>query len=428
MISDILDFRRDPLGTVVEGMRRGTALVWYRFGPFRAVLANRSDDVEHVLVQNHENYVKGRNYEPLKLCLGEGLVTSEGALWRKQRRLVQPGFHHKSLAGFADTMGRATRDLLSRWAEGGITQVDIHQEMMRLTFRIVGLTLFSTDVEAEADRIGEALGFLLHWTNERAESFVRWPMWLPTPGNLRYARYQKIFDGLVFGIIRERKASEASRKGDLLDMLMATDMPEQQLRDEAITLAVAGHETTANALSWTFYLLSRHPDIERRLYEEVDRVLGGRNPTLAELAQLELTECVLKESMRLYPPVWAFERQSIGEDVIGGQPVRPGTFVMMVPYTLHRDPAYWDNPEGFDPDRFLPGREKDRPRFAYIPFGGGPRVCIGNAFALMEAKIILATVLSQHRLELVPGHRVVEDPSITLRPRYGVQVTLHPRR
>jgi cytochrome P450 len=427
MISDILDFRRDPLGMVLEGMRRSTALVWYRFGPFRAVMANRSEDIEHVLVKNHENYVKGRNYEPLKLTLGDGLVTSEGELWRSQRKLVQPAFHHRSLAGFADTMARASGDLLARWKIDSTVQTDIHQEMMRLTFRIVGLTLFSTDVEGAADRIGAALGFMLRWTDDRAGAFVRWPLWLPTPGNLAYRRHKKVFDDLIFGLIRERRSKDQKDVGDLLDMLMATDMPEQLVRDEALTLAVAGHETTANALSWTFYLLSKHPDIERRLFEEVRTVLGDRSPTLADLPQLEFTERVIKESMRLFPPVWGFERQAVAEDEIAGQRVGPSTFVMMIPYTLHRDPAYWDNPEGFDPDRFLPDREKERPRFAYIPFGGGPRVCIGNAFAMMEAKIILASIVAHHRLELVPGHRIVEDASITLRPKYGVQVALHPR-
>jgi cytochrome P450 len=252
-------------------------------------------------------------------------------------------------------------------------------------------------------------------------------MWMPTPGNLRYRKHRKVFDELIFGIIRERKDRGQKEQGDLLDMLLATDMEEHQVRDESITLAVAGHETTANALSWTFYLLSKHPDVERRLHEEVKSVLGDRVPTLADLPRLELTERVIKESMRLYPPVWAFERQAVGEDEIGGQRIGPGYFVMMVPYTLHRDPVYWENPEGFDPDRFLPEREKERPRFAYIPFGGGPRVCIGNAFAMMEAKIILATIVAHHRVELVPGHPIVLEPSITLRPTRGVQVALHAR-
>jgi cytochrome P450 len=427
MISDILEFKRDPLGAVIDGMRRGTALVRYRFGPFRAVLANRSEDIEHVLVKNHENYVKGRNYEPLKLTLGEGLVTSEGSLWREQRKLVQPAFHHRSLAGFADTMSRTTSELLLRWSAAKDGALDIHHEMMRLTFRIVGLTLFSSDVESEADRIGEAMRFLLDWTNRRTDSIIRWPLWLPTPGNMGFRRHRRVFDELIFGLIHERRRQPPREQGDLLDMLLATEMPDQLIRDEVLTLAVAGHETTANALSWTFYLLSRHPEVERRLHEEARDVLGDRPATLADLGKLELTERVIKESMRLYPPVWGFERQALREDTIAGEKIHPGTIVMMVPYTLHRDPSYWPNPEGFDPERFLADRDKQRPRFAYIPFGGGPRVCIGNAFAMMEAKIILAMIVARHRLELIPGHRVEPEPSITLRPRYGVQVSLHSR-
>lgn len=422
----IIEFRRDPLGMFIQGMRRATAVVPYRFGPFRAVLANRSEDVEHVLVKNHENYVKGRNYEPLKLTLGEGLVTSEGALWRKQRKLVQPAFHHRSLAGFVDVMGRATEDLLERWSSEEV--VDVHQEMMRLTFRIVGLTLFSTDVEDEADEIGDALGFLLGWTNERTEALVRVPLWIPTPGNVRFKRARDRFDALVYRIIRERRRRQ-EQKGDLLDMLLAAseEMSEQQMRDELITLAIAGHETTANALSWTFYLLSKHPEVERRVRHEVQRVLGDRAPSLSALASLEYTERVIQEAMRLHPPVWGFERQALAEDVIGGQPVHPGTFVMIVPYSIHRDPRYWPNPEGFDPDRFLPEAKEARPRFAYLPFGGGPRVCIGNAFAMMEAKIAVALVVRRMRLELIPGHPIVEEPSITLRPKHGVLAALTPR-
>jgi cytochrome P450 len=290
---------------------------------------------------------------------------------------------------------------------------------MRLTFRIVGLTLFSTDVEDAADEIGRALGYLLAWTNERSARLVQVPLWIPTPANVRFARAKKTFDDLIYAIIRERKAG--TPKGDLLDMLLAADaMPEQQLRDELITLAAAGHETTANALSWTFYLLSKHPDVERRVRAEVEEVLGDRPPSLDDLPKLAFTERVIEESMRLYPPVWALERQAVGEDIVGGERVRPGTIVMMSPYAMHRDPELWENPEGFDPDRFLPDAKKARPRYAYIPFGGGPRICIGNAFAMMEAKIVLALAVRKFRLELIPGQRVEMDPSITLRPKNGV--------
>jgi cytochrome P450 len=300
--------------------------------------------------------------------------------------------------------------------------------MMRLTFRVVGLTLFSTDVEGDADEIGDALAFLLAWTNDRTEALLRVPLWLPTPGNVRFRRARERFDTLVYRIIRERRR-QPEQKGDLLDMLLSAsgEMSQEQVRDELITLAGAGHETTANALSWTFYLLSKHPEVERRVQEEVREVLGDRPPALSDLAALEYTERVIMEAMRLHPPVWGFERQAVEEDVIGGQPVTPGTFVMIVPYSIHRDPRYWTNPEGFDPDRFLPEAREARPRFAYLPFGGGPRVCIGNAFAMMEAKIVLAMVVRQMRLELIPGHRIVEEPLITLRPKDGVLASVRSR-
>lgn len=427
-ISDALRIRSQPLTMFLEALRVPAATVFYRFGPFSAVLAKRSEDVEHVLVKNHENYVKGRNYEPLKLTLGNGLVTSEGELWKRQRKVVQPAFHQKSLRRFAEVMADATEAQLEELlrADG---PVDIHAQMMRLTFRIVGLTLFSTDVEDAVQPIGDALHFLLKWTNDRAESLFRPPLWMPTPGNIRFKRARRVFDELVYDIIKERRAG-GEPKGDLLDMLLAVaddGVSDEQLRDELITLAVAGHETTANALSWTFYLLSKHPDVARRVREEADAVIGDRPPTLADVAKLEYTERVVEESMRLYPPVWGFERQAVGEDQIGTERVRPGTSVMIVPYAMHRDFRYWSNPEGFDPDRFLPEAKKARPRFAYLPFGGGPRICIGNAFAMMEAKIIVALIARRARLSLVPGHDVELEPSITLRPKNGILVEVEAR-
>lgn len=427
-IADVIQLRSDPLALFLEAVREPAEIIRYRFGPYRAVLAKRSEHIEHVLVKNHDNYVKGQNYEPLKLTLGQGLVTSEGELWKRQRKLVQPAFHHRSLEGFATTMAKLTEATIDSWANID-SPIDLHTHMTRLTFDIVGRTLFSADVGREADALKDALHYLLDWTNRRSAALVRPPLWMPTPGNLRFLRARRAFDTLIYRLIRERRAA-ASASGDLLDMLLAAsddDASERLLRDELITLALAGHETTANALSWTFYLLAKHPDIERRVAEEAIRVLGDRAPTIEDVANLELTGRVVEESMRLFPPVWGFERQAIGEDRIGDERVTAGTAVMIVPYSMHRDRRYWPDPDRFDPDRFLPEAKKERPRFAYLPFGGGPRVCIGNAFAMMEAKIVVALVLRRKQLRLRPGFEAELEPSITLRPKAGIWATVHDR-
>jgi cytochrome P450 len=270
----------------------------------------------------------------------------------------------------------------------------------------------------------------MHWANDYAEALVRVPPFVPTPANLRFKRAMKTIDDVVYRLIRERRAAE-NKGDDLLGMLMestddGTAMDDQQLRDEVITMVLAGHETTANLLSWTFRLLSQHPDVARRAREEALRVLGDREPALSDVKSLEYTRRVLDEALRLYPPAWMFERQAIEDDVLGGYPIAKGSIVGFCPYVMHRHPAHWENPEGFDPDRFSPERSQKRPRYAYLPFGGGPRTCIGNHFAMMEAQIILAMVLREHRIELDPSHPVVLDPVITLRPKHGIHVRRRP--
>ena len=424
----------DPLALFLGSRDRYGDVVRFKFGPFQYYLVNDPDVVKHVLVDNPKGYTKSRNYLGLKVVLGEGLLTSEGDHWRRQRKLAQPAFHRDKLAGFATSMSRATRDMLTRWSsEGSARSFCIHSEMMRLTFRIVGLTLFSSDVDGDAKDVGQALEVAMHWANDYAESMIRVPPYIPTPGNVRFKRAKKTLDDVVFRLISERRA-QAAKSGDfgddLLGMLMASTeegsssgMDDQQLRDEIITMILAGHETTANLLSWTFSLLSKHPDVERRVREEARRVLGDRDPVLEDVRGLEYTKMVLEEALRLYPPAWVFERQAIAPDTLGGYPIEPGAIIGICPYVLHRHPDHWENPEGFDPERFHPERTAKRPRYAYLPFGGGPRTCVGNHFAMMEAQILLAMIVREQRLELDPSHRVVLDPVITLRPKTGIRVT-----
>ena len=443
---------RDPLTLFMESRARYGDVVRFRFGPFQYYLVSDPNVVKHVLVDNPKGYTKSRNYVGLKLTLGDGLLTAEGDHWRRQRKLAQPAFHRDKLAGFASQMSMATRDMLTRWnAEGSEKPFCIHVEMMRLTFRVVGLTLFSADVDGEARAVGQALDIAMHWANDYAEAILPMPPWLPTPSNLRFKKAKKTIDDVVYRLIADRRANAAKTGdfgSDLLGMLMgATEEPElaltetggakpdgrnaaagtgmndEQLRDELLTMILAGHETTANLLAWTFHLLAKHPEIERRVREEAQRVLGDRDPVLEDVKALEYTRMVIEEGLRLYPPAWIFERQAIAPDVLGGYAVAPGAIIGLCPYVLHRHPDHWEDPERFDPERFHSERAAKRPRYAYLPFGGGPRTCVGNHFAMMEAQILLAMIVREQHIELVPGHPVVLDPVITLRPKHGIMVT-----
>jgi cytochrome P450 len=432
-LGSVLPAWRDPLSLFLDARATYGDVVRFKFGPFDYYLVVDPDAVRHVLVDEAKTYTKSRNYLGLKIVLGEGLLTSEGDHWRRQRKLTQPAFRRERLTGFADQMSLATRDMLARWdREDGARngqEICIHAEMMRLTFRMVGLTLFSSDVDGDARDVGAAMNVAMHWANDYAEAFFRIPPYIPTPANVRFKRAMKILDGVVYRLIAERRRSTRGYGDDLLGMLMESTeegtsrgMTDEQLRDEVITMVLAGHETTANLLAWTFLLLSKHPDVERRLREEVRRVLSDRAPGVEDVRALTYTRMVLEEALRLYPPAWMFERQNVRPDVLGDYRIAPGSIVGICPYVLHRHPEHWENPEGFDPERFRPERAEGRARYAYLPFGGGARTCIGNHFAMMEAQIVLAMVVRERRLELVPEHPVVVDPMITLRPKHGIRM------
>ena len=425
----------DPLSLFEQGMREHGDTVLFRFGPYRYLMIHREEDIRHVLVRNHANYHKSPTYQGLKLVLGQGLVTSEGDFWKRQRKLTQPAFHHRALTGLAEAMTRCTADTLESWrARGPEFAADIHEEMMHLTLRIVGHTLFSTELGKEAKELGPAIEVCLEHANRAAESLMIVPQWVPTPNNRRFRKAKAVLDEMVHRIISERREGKGPAQPDLLDMLMAaTDesgeerMTDAQLRDEIMTLALAGHETTANALTWTFVLLARHPEVLRRVRAELDEVLEGRMPTVADLEHLVYTSQVLDESMRIYPPVWNFERVTLDEDEIDGYRIPKDTIVAICPWTLHRHPRMWPSPTVFDPERFSESAKAARGRWEYLPFGGGPRVCIGNAFAKMEAKLILAGLLARWDFALDDRARIVPEPGITLRPKYGVPVHLRPR-
>jgi cytochrome P450 len=432
LLGNLRALRKDPLAFFPAQVREYGDVVRIRVGPRYVTLLAHPDHVRHVLQDNARNYNKQtRGFAVIRELLGQGLLTSEGDFWLRQRRLAQPAFHRQRLAGFArimvDTAEDLARALEPRIASG--QPFDVAEDLTHLTLRIAGLTLFSTDVGDESRAVGEALGRVQTFANARLTQLFPLPPSFPLPSHRRFLRDSGTLDRVVRTII-ERRRREGGEHHDLLQMLMeARDedtgerMSDTQLRDEVMTLLLAGHETTASALAWTVMLLSQNPKVRSDLEAELAQVLAGRTPTGEDLPKLALTRRVVDESMRLYPPAWIFSRGAIEDDVVGGFRIEKGTYVLTLPWVLHRHPKLWENPEVFDPDRFLPEREKARARFTYFPFGGGPRQCIGNQFALMELVLVLATLLQRVRLDLAPGHPLVPAPAITLRPRPGVWVT-----
>jgi len=419
----------DPLGYFTGITRKYGDIAGMRVLNFKIFLLNHPDYIEDVLVNHPRKFIKGRVLKANKRVFGQGLLTSEGDFWLRQRRLAQPAFHRARIAGYAATMVEYTERLLREWR--GDEERDIHAEMMRLTLQIVGKTLYDADVERDARNIGRSMEALLEiGANFRRTLFV--PQWLPTPTNLRLEFAIRKIERVLYRIIAERRTTGRDA-GDLLSMLLAAQdedgsrMDDKQLRDEAITLFLAGHETTANALSWTWWLLAQNPVAEAKLHEELHGVLGGRAPALEDLPKLTFTNHVLTESMRLYPPAWGVARTAIEDHEIAGYRVPKGSGVSFAQWTVHRDERWYDAPEEFLPERWEGDLLKRLPRFAYFPFGGGPRQCIGNTFALMEAALILATIAQRFRFGLVPGHPVVPLASITLRPRHGLRVNLESR-
>jgi cytochrome P450 len=392
------------------------------------ILLAHPDHVKHVLFDNRANYYKGATYENFRLLSGNGLITSEGDFWKRQRRLAAPAFHADAIAALGTIMTTATTDMLAEWDAAKDGRFDLHDAMTRLTLRIVGEALFGQNLEVDSELSTPAFAVALHAVIERSNSFVSLPLWAPTPGNLKLKRALKLLDGLVYRVIERFRRGE-NRGGHLLSMLMnAVDeetheqMNDQQLRDEVITMYLAGHETTALALTWTWHLLSHHPEVTEKLEAELASVLGGRVPTAADLSKLRYTRMVLEESMRLYSPTWTIARDVREDDEINGFRVPAGSMVMLSQYVTHRRPDFWPDPERFDPERFTPEAVKQRHRFAYFPFSAGPRVCIGNSFSLVEGTLILATVCQRYRMRAVLPREVPADVQITYRPKGGLLI------
>jgi cytochrome P450 len=435
-------WRRDPLSMLSLLAREYGERVRVPFVTRNLVLLlSKPDDVAHVLVGNQANYVKAPTYRPLKEVLGNGLLTNEGEDWARQRRLVQPMFARRHVLGFAPAMVGAATSMLDGWTERPYgTVVDVSREMGALALDVVGRALFSSDLTGEAGEMAPALTTVREAYIKLVRSLLFWVVpnyekWR-TPSRRRAERAEAHLRDVVNRIIARRRAegTPTERPPDLLDMVLAARdeasgaaMSEQQVRDELMTFLLAGHETTANALTWTLYLLSTHPDARARLEAEVDEMLTGRPPTAADADKLEWANAVVSESMRLYPPAWILERQAVASDELAGEPIPPGSILVTPPYLVHRNPEHWPNPEGFDPTRFLPGAAAGRHRYAYLPFGGGRRQCVGGGFATLEATLLLAAITQRFRLNLVPGFRPTPQPTVTLRPAGGIPMTLHRR-
>lgn len=427
------DFRRDRLRFVLDAAERYGDIVHVRFFRRHVYLLNHPDDIRAVLVDHPARVGKLPSFRRSTApALGDGLLTSEGELHKRQRRLMQPAFHHQRIAHYADVMVRQAQTLLDGWRDGETR--DLHHDMHRLTMMIVAEALFGSDVSRVADAVRDAVTFGLQRVVEQASNPLALPSWLPTPANRKARRMQRVLDDVVLGMIAERRASGEDR-GDLLSMLLlAVDesdgarMSDRQVRDELMTLFIAGHETTANALAWAFVLLAQHPASADALQAEIDTVLADRPASAADLPQLPYSRMVVDETLRLYPTAWLIPRVVTEPLALRGYTLAAGSLIFMSPYAVHRNPRYWPHAERFMPERFADSSEGGAPRYAYFPFGGGPRVCIGNSFALTEARLLLVTILQRYRLELLPGQNLTPTPMVTLRPANGIYMTVSRRR
>jgi cytochrome P450 len=431
--ANIFTFRRDPLGYLTRVSRKYGDIAYFKLGPQHVYLLNHPDYIKDVLVTHDRKFKKGRILERAKRVVGEGLLTSEGAFHTRQRRLIQPAFHNRRIGDYARAMVQTTARWQERWSNGQTR--DIHAEMMDLALMIVGHTLFGTDMERASAAVGEAMDAFMDVFSFVLLPFSDFLEKLPLPQVRRVDEARRRLDDIIYRIIAERRGAIAAgaQGNDLLSLLLRAQdeeggtgaMSDEQVRDECVTLVLAGHETTANALTWTWYLLSQHPEIEARLHDELDSTLGNRLPAAADVPQLRYAEMIFAEAMRLYPPAWGLARKALEAHTIGGYVIPRGGVILMNQYVTHRDPRWYPDPEKFDPGRWA--GENDRPKFVYFPFGGGPRQCIGENFAWMEGVLLLSTLAQRWCMRLDRNQRIGLRPVLTLRPKYGMRMLLQAR-
>jgi cytochrome P450 len=425
-------FRRDPIGFLTDLARLGDVTT-FRMGNQPVFFINHPDLLRDLLVTSQNKFIKGIGLQRTKIFLGEGLLTSEGAFHLRQRRMMQPAFHRERISEYARSMIHYAEKMAEEWSDG--EERDIDREMMRLTLAVVGKTLFSADVEGDAETVGHAMNELVGRFNMLLMPYSEILFKLPIPPVLRFRRAKRQLDDLVYGIIKERRASGVDR-GDLLSMLLLAQdeedglgMSDMQLRDEFMTLFLAGHETTANALTWTFYLLSQNPDAEARLHRELDEVLGDRPPSPDDYGRLRYTESVFAEAMRLYPPAWIIGRSVVEDHTFNGYAIPKGSLVLTSQYVMHRDDRFWERSSEFVPERWeVQSIREAGQRFTYFPFSRGVRSCIGEGFAWMEGVLLIGSLCRRWRLRLAHDQVVGLEPLITLRPRHGMRMTIEQRR
>ncbi len=431
-LSNLWSLRRDLVGFFGDCCRRYGDVVRVGIGPREVYFLNHPDLIRDVLVTHQKNFIKSRGLQMSKKLLGEGLLTSEGEFHRRQRRLAQPAFHRQRLAAYSEAMVAAALEVSGRW-EAGKT-LDFYQEMMKLTLIVVGRTLFGSDVGDVTDQVGRALTEAMGLFSRVTLPFGEWLDKLPLPSNRRFQRAVGTLDSIVYRMIREHRRDGRDR-GDLLSMLLLAQdeegdgrgMTDRQVRDEAMTIFLAGHETTAVALSWTWCLLAKHPEALKRLQAEIDQVVGRREATFEDASKLVYTRSVLAESMRLYPPAYVIGRQAVEDYPVRDYLIPAGSALLMSQFVMHRDPRFFSDPTAFDPDRWTPEREAERPKFSYFPFGGGARVCIGESFAWLEGILTLATLARRWNPKLASDQPVRYQQTMTLRLKNGLPVKLEPR-
>lgn len=426
-----LKFRRQPTEFLGKLALLGD-VTFFRMGKQLGYFVNHPDMVRDLFVVNAAKFKKGRALQRAKRLLGEGLLTSEGEAHLRQRRMIQPAFHRSRIADYARSMVDSGEKMSAKWADGDVRDID--REMMRLTLQIVGKTLFSANVEDDADEIGRAMTSVIELFNYLLLPYSEWLERLPLPQSKRFKNARDTLNSVIYGIIEERRRS-GEDKGDLLSTLLAardeddgSAMTDEEIRDEALTLFLAGHETTANALTWSWYLLSQNPAAESILHAELDQVLNGRMPTMDDLPNLKYTEAVLAESMRLFPPAWAIGRLSLEDHEFGGFKVPKGSLVLASPFIMHRDRRFWADAERFIPERWEQQSVREAgQKNIYFPFGGGVRRCIGESFAWTEGILLIASLARKWKLRLMPEQKIGLQPMITLRPKFGMKMQIHKR-
>jgi len=405
----------------------------FQFGPTKAMLFVRPEHVEHILLERRENFVKGASYDKLRMWLGHGLLTSEGEDWRKQRQLMAPSFSKKNVNYYAEIMTAVACEVRQRWQTLQGQPINLNAEMMRLTMSIVSRTMFTADIVDEASQVDVALQTILRQSVQRMTALFDPPLFIPTPANQAYTQAMNVLDNFIYDIIDRR--SEQKEGNDLLWHLIEANheesgdyMDPRRLRDEVLVTFFAGHETTAQLLTWTWLLLAQHPEVEAKLHDELARALKGHSPFANDIPRLPYTRMVLDEALRLYPPVAFFPRDVVSDDVIGGYAVPKGSLVFLGPYITHRHPDYWERPNEFYPEHFTQPAIDQRPTYAYYPFSAGPRTCLGNHFAMLEATLVLAELAQRFYVRLVPGQNLEPEFVGALRPRNAtLLVTLEPR-